>query len=713
MLRLHRALVAVVLGALLGAGLTPVTPLPEAAADPVRRVLITGDSITQGSSGDYTWRYRLWKKLAATAPGRAAFVGPRTGLYDVVNSRQGSLHYAADFPAKAHGALWGDTFVHELDAIGGQVAAADADVLVVMLGSNDLAYQTSPAATIANLRTYLARARAARPGLDVVVGEVVDRYDPWSRRYLLSTQVAQYATSLDSLAKELDTPAERVVAAPTRRGWDAAVHTWDGTHPNATGEALLAQRVSEGLARIGLGSASPNVAGSIPWAVPGPPVGLTPGSEEATLAWDRTSTGANAMFVEQRLATTGEAWRRLPYAVAGDRWTAGLLAAGGTYQYRLVPVKGSSTGISGPASTTTVTGPKLGAVGAISAAEGADSLYGGTSANVTWSAAANASGYLVGSVLMSNGTVMWDNLPYPVLARTWHFEPLRGGRYYRFKAQPVRGFLRGSARVSAAVRMHGIPAGRSYAVLGDSYSSGLGSQRDYYHQGCLRSPGAWAFQMQARWQASTRHLACAGAKLGGVQWQLPAMDAFFAARPGWPQLITVTVGGNDVGFTRVLEECIVGGCLSSEATVAARITALKPRLVELYRTLKAAHPYADVLVGGYPQVVETYGPSTNVLCKLITRDERRMIDRLSTRLNTAIAVAAGTAGVWSVGSAVKAKFVGHNACSKKADEWIHGGNFDLGGIGGVLDPKSFHPKDPGQAAYAEVFSDVLIARTRR
>ncbi|MFC7503453.1 hypothetical protein, partial [Nocardioides sp. GCM10030258] len=31
--------------------------------DDVVRVLIVGDSVTQGSSGDWTWRYRLWRHL--------------------------------------------------------------------------------------------------------------------------------------------------------------------------------------------------------------------------------------------------------------------------------------------------------------------------------------------------------------------------------------------------------------------------------------------------------------------------------------------------------------------------------------------------------------------------------------------------------------------------------------------------------------------------
>ena len=52
---------------LLGASVVVVVPAtvsaaPSAAEEPVR-ILLLGDSITQGSEGDWTWRYRLWKHL--------------------------------------------------------------------------------------------------------------------------------------------------------------------------------------------------------------------------------------------------------------------------------------------------------------------------------------------------------------------------------------------------------------------------------------------------------------------------------------------------------------------------------------------------------------------------------------------------------------------------------------------------------------------------
>lgn len=234
------------------------------AADP-NRILITGDSITQGSAGDYTWRYRLWRQLSRTAAGEVRFVGTRSDVFDNVHNTYGSQDYRVDFDAKLHAAQWGGAFTQELDQVAGQVAATSPDTMIVMLGSNDLSALTGPTETIENLRTYIRRARGAEPGLDVVVGQVVNRYDAWSRSYDMTREVNAYAEQLDDLAAELSTADERVVIAQTLNGWDARTLTKDGTHPNPAGEAHIARRVAQALAELGIGATSSSIADLESW----------------------------------------------------------------------------------------------------------------------------------------------------------------------------------------------------------------------------------------------------------------------------------------------------------------------------------------------------------------------------------------------------------------------------------------------------------------
>ncbi|WP_148046196.1 GDSL-type esterase/lipase family protein [Nocardioides marmoriginsengisoli] len=701
---MRRSLRGLLLTCLIAVVVSPLGPVEPAQAADRHRILITGDSITQGSAGDYTWRYRLWAKLARTAPG-SSFVGTRSDLYDVVNRRPGSRSYAAGFPATAHAAGWGDSYRSGVGTIAAQVRSTKPDVLVVMLGGNDLSHLTSPLATIANVRTYIARARAARPGLDVVVGEVPTRYDPWSRKYQLRAQAADYASRLRALADRLDTGTERVVTARTGDGWDPARHTWDGTHPNSTGEALIAQRVSQALARIGIGSAGPDVSGTRSWSVPGPAATLEPGADQVALTWNRAATGSTGMYVEQRLRDRREAWRRMPYAVAANGWVSKQLTAGGRYEFRLVPVKGSSVGRAGPVTRATVTGPKPGPIKSIKVTAGGNSLYGGKVGSTTWSRSAHANAYLVAQRRMSNGKLVWEDLPYPVTKPAWTFQGLEQGRRYEFRMRGARGFLRGAWRTSAVTRMRGWAMHSVQVSLGDSYSAGLGSRRQYTDYRCLRSTSAWPYAINKVARALISHPACSGARVPGVREQVKTMNKVFGSRRGSPQLVTLTIGGNDVGFVGALEECVRQNCVSRERDLVERIDRVQALLRTVYREVRKAQPFADIVVGGYPSVVEPGDVSSDFVCLRFTADERNMIARLASRLNARITAAAKAAGVWSVGQRVRDAFRGHNVCSGRP--WINGVAIGYGGHGNPISPKSFHPNDLGQAGYAKVFQGTL------
>src|SRR5262245_42446727 len=84
-----RAFLSVLLLAVLAE--VPAGSTPARAADPVR-ILLVGDSMTQGSSGDWTWRYRLWQHLSEHGVS-FDLVGPRTDLWEYVEAHDGSQAY--------------------------------------------------------------------------------------------------------------------------------------------------------------------------------------------------------------------------------------------------------------------------------------------------------------------------------------------------------------------------------------------------------------------------------------------------------------------------------------------------------------------------------------------------------------------------------------------------------------------------------------------
>lgn len=688
-----------------------VAPMPlipsMAHASGSGRILIVGDSITQGSSGDYTWRYRLWNSLRVSDPGYA-FVGTRTDLYDNVNSQFGSQYYATNFTGDAHGAQWGGSLVNQGPLVKSQMTSTSATVLVELYGSNDLSYLTSPAQTIDNVRTFVTNARQVNPTVRIVLGEALTKWDAWNQVTLLTSESSDYNQRLATLASQLNTSTSRVVVAHTANGWNAQKFTWDGTHPNSTGETFIAQRVAEALGSIGIGSTNPSIYGTTAWNVAASAVTVTPGVEQAALSWNPVPSGATGMFVENRITDNNSAWTRLPYAVSGTGWTETGLVPGATYQFRVVPSKGTMTGLAGPVTSAYISSKPVGTISTLTVAPTSEST-----AAATWTSSSNATGYYLMTRKMGNDNEGWSQLPYPVTQLSWTFSLLSSGYRYYFGVQPIRGLYDGSLKSSAETRQPGIAGDRTYVALGDSYSSGLGTdQAD--NTSCHRSSTAWASEMQADWNHYTSVIACAGAVISDVSSsQIPAMKNYFSSHPtDGPQLITLTVGGNDVGFSAGLQDCAVHACLGDEAAMDAKIDAQRSRLATLYRSIRQASPDADIMVGGYPGVLEVGGNDPALVCDAIGDDERAMINRLAARLNSVVAGAASDAGVWSVGQRVYDEFdPGHNGCAL-IGAWINRPVLDISGFSLSdieADPQSFHPNAAGQLAYSVAFSDALIA----
>src|SRR5215469_14441918 len=219
------------------------------------KIMVVGDSISQGSSGDYTWRYRLYEHLVSDGLS-PQMVGPYNWLFNNVSSVQGDCSYADPVFENAHDSTWGQMLANEVATIQGEVAAAQPDYMLVLLGINDLAFGTSNVAGLeANLQSFIANARAANPGIKIVIGDLLPKAnEPAS----LTSEANQYNSDLPGIAAAESTSASPVVIADDAAAIDTANDLWDGTHPNAEGEIKIAAGFADALASsFGLGSAYP------------------------------------------------------------------------------------------------------------------------------------------------------------------------------------------------------------------------------------------------------------------------------------------------------------------------------------------------------------------------------------------------------------------------------------------------------------------------
>lgn len=233
--------VAVATIAVIASLLGPLAPQAQ-AAPAAKRIMVYGDSITQGSSGDRTWRCRLWRRLGGSS--KVNFVGLRRDLWAPRMSHLGSTAYADAGCDRDHAALWGVNFTDPRFDVSKMALASRADVVVAMIGQNDLLGGAGPSRLMTKWRTEIAQIRAARPGTDFVL---VQDPDVW-----LTSTIAEFNSDLVSLARSLNTRSSRVVAT-ANPGFDQVRDTVDGMHPSASGETRIASVVARSLRRIGVG----------------------------------------------------------------------------------------------------------------------------------------------------------------------------------------------------------------------------------------------------------------------------------------------------------------------------------------------------------------------------------------------------------------------------------------------------------------------------
>ena len=198
-----------------------------------------GDSMTIGSAGEHTWRHRIWRHLCATYDGPFTLVGPRETLYDKTTDAPTSYAYADPAFPRVHLAGWGEGWLHMAPLIGEAVRGSRADVLLVSLGLIDLGFYTNAEQTAENVRTFTAEARSANPRIRMVWLPVIPNIRA-AADAPFAAQVTAFNELLAKTAADLDDRRSPVLMASVPDTWDIHTDTYDGTHPNASGEHKLA-----------------------------------------------------------------------------------------------------------------------------------------------------------------------------------------------------------------------------------------------------------------------------------------------------------------------------------------------------------------------------------------------------------------------------------------------------------------------------------------
>jgi hypothetical protein len=228
------------------------------------------------------------------------------------------------------------------------------------------------------------------------------------------------------------------------------------------------------------------------------------------------------------------------------------------------------------------------------------------------------------------------------------------------------------------------PASGNYVALGDSYTAApvVPVQRTDY-PGCLRSDHNYpALVAPSTSTLSFRDASCSGATtddMTGVQDVSPDPDnpPQFDRLDANTRIVTLGIGGNDIGFLEIAETCasptptgtpcqdhyVVNG----DDQIHDRIVAAARKVASVLQGIHTRSPQAEVYVVGYPAIL----PESGTGCwptMPITPDDLPYVRAKEKELNTMLRTQALANDAFFVNTYKPS--VGHDACQLPTVRWV-------------------------------------------
>jgi lysophospholipase L1-like esterase len=234
----------------------------------------------------------------------------------------------------------------------------------------------------------------------------------------------------------------------------------------------------------------------------------------------------------------------------------------------------------------------------------------------------------------------------------------------------------------------------SYVALGDSYAAGVGAGST--SGSCSQSPNAYPRLWAAAHSVSSfTFAACSDATTADV------ISSQLSALSPATTLVSVTAGGNDVGFVSIMETCILESTSSCESAVAKAeqyaATTLPGNLDTMLADIRAKAPGARIVVTGYPVFYDT----SKLICIGLSSADHQALDAGINDLDGVIATAAAKYG--DPFADVRAQFSGHEICDGSA--WLNSVTLPIS--------SSYHPTATGQkSGYLPVFTAAATPPTQ-
>jgi hypothetical protein len=229
--------------------------------------------------------------------------------------------------------------------------------------------------------------------------------------------------------------------------------------------------------------------------------------------------------------------------------------------------------------------------------------------------------------------------------------------------------------------------------------------------GCLRSDRNFAHLAAAALGRSLADVSCSGAKTDDMTAPQdvtpgPANPPQFNALTADTQIVTVQIGGNDIGFTSILQNCATANpfahpcrdkyVVNGRDTLADKIAATAPKIAAVLQGIHARSPNARVFVVNYAAILPETGSGCWPQVPIGFTDVPYL--RGVENLNAMLAQQAAANGARIVDDYTAS--IGRDACRSASTRWV-----EPLVPGNAAAP--FHPNARGEAGIAAVVAGAV------
>lgn len=228
------------------------------------------------------------------------------------------------------------------------------------------------------------------------------------------------------------------------------------------------------------------------------------------------------------------------------------------------------------------------------------------------------------------------------------------------------------------------PTPDTYVALGDSYTAGpLIPNQSTKPLGCLRSDHDYPSLVDPQIKVTKfADVSCSGATTSDFYSAQnvtpgPANPAQLSALDDNTKVVTMGIGGNDIGFTDIVKTCALQnpfgkGCSSTyvkngDDQLRDKINALAPKISAALVAIAKAAPNATVFVVGYPTIIPETGSGCYPIVPILPVDIP-YLRGVAKYLNSMLETQAHNNHDHYVDTATSS--VGHDFCS--SSKWVEG-----------------------------------------